>query len=128
MNNSNGIRRNGTAHFAVLVILAAFAVSCSKSSGTGSGSKGPGSDEVFIQNMAFNPNSITVTVNTTIIWTNQDPIAHTVTSDDGLFDSGNIPSNGTYSHTFTQAGTFSYHCTIHPNMTAVVKVNPAGGA
>jgi plastocyanin len=73
--------------------------------------------------MAFNPSTITVAAGTTITWTNKDAIAHTVTSDNKLFDSGSIGSNGTYSFTFATAGTFSYHCTVHPTMTASVTVN-----
>lgn len=104
----------------IMVITATTLDSCSKSSSNPS--PGQGSNEVFIQNMSFNPATITVTVNTTVKWTNKDAIAHTVTSDANLFDSGNINSNGTYSHQFTTAGTFNYHCAIHPNMTAKVVV------
>ncbi len=85
--------------------------------------EGPGPNEVFIEDMAFNPGTITVKVNTTITWTNKDGIGHTVTSDTGLFDSGTIDTNGTYSHTFTSTGTFPYHCTPHPSMVATVIVN-----
>jgi plastocyanin len=116
--------------FAVLLI----SNSCSKSSadtmtgmtnnpyGTGN-SAGPGMNEVFIQNMAFNPATITVNAGTTITWTNKDGYAHTVTSDANLFNSGNIGSNGTFTYTFATAGTYSYHCAIHASMTAKVVVN-----
>jgi len=107
--------------------------SCSKNSmakmygtnntGTSGGSGGPGTNEVWIQNMAFNPSTITVTAGTTITWTNKDGYAHTVTGDTNLFDSGNIASNGTYTHSFATAGTYSYHCMVHPTMTASVIVN-----
>jgi plastocyanin len=83
----------------------------------------PGPNEVFIQGMAFDPGTITVAANTTITWTNNDGVAHTVTSNTGLFDSGTISANGTYSHMFATAGTYPYHCTIHPSMTASVIVN-----
>lgn len=92
---------------------------CSKSSST---NPTPGANEVFIQSFAFNPETITVTVNTTITWTNKDAVAHTVTSDIGIFDSGTINSNATYTHQFTVAGTYNYHCTIHPTMLAKVVV------
>jgi plastocyanin len=113
-----------------LVAILIFANSCNKSSynsmtgmtGMTGGTPGPGLNEVFIQGMAFNPATITISANTTITWTNKDAIAHTVTSDTKLFDSGSIGANGTYSHTFTTAGTFSYHCTVHPTMTASVVV------
>ncbi len=88
---------------------------------TSSGS--PGANEVWIQNMAFNPSSITVAVNTTITWTNKDAVAHTVTSNTGLFESGNLNSGATYSHKFTAAGSYSYKCSIHPSMTATVTVH-----
>jgi plastocyanin len=78
--------------------------------------------DVVIQNFAFSPATITVTVGTTVTWTNNDGATHTVTSDTGAFDSGNIANGKTYSRTFSQAGTFAYHCTIHPNMKATVIV------
>ncbi|MRS04724.1 hypothetical protein EG832_16130, partial [bacterium] len=80
-------------------------------------------NEVIIQGSAFSPTSITVAVNTTIKWTNKDGAAHTVTSDAGLFDSGTIGNNGVFTHTFTTAGTYTYHCTLHSGMSASVKVN-----
>ena len=83
----------------------------------------PGANEVFIQNTAFTPASITVSVNTTVKWTNKDNLSHTVTSNTGLFDSGIIGvSGGTYSHQFTTAGTFLYHCQIHSGMSGTVIV------
>jgi plastocyanin len=104
---------------------------CSKSSNystpsggnTGNtGNTGQGTNAISIQGYAFSPASVTVSVNSTITWTNKDPIAHTVTSDGGSFDSGSIGTNGTFSHTFATAGTFTYHCNIHPMMTGTVMV------
>lgn len=120
----------------VLFTILLISNSCNKSSynnmygttgnpsGTGGtgGSGSPGANEVFIQGMAFNPSTITVSANSTITWTNKDAIGHTVTSDSGLFDSGSIGTNGTYSYTFTTSGTFTYHCKVHPTMTASVTV------
>jgi plastocyanin len=90
---------------------------------TKGGSAGPGTNEVWIQGMAYSPSTITVTAGTTITWTNKDGVAHTVTSSTGLFDSGSIGTNGTYSRTFTTTGTFQYYCIIHPSMVASVVVN-----
>jgi plastocyanin len=70
--------------------------------------------------MAFSPSTLTVTAGTTVTWTNKDGVPHTVTSDNGLFDSGSISNNGTYSHKFETAGTYPYHCSIHTSMTAKV--------
>jgi plastocyanin len=104
---------------ALLLILSFTMWGCSKSGSSAT----PGANEVFIQGMAFTPGSITVAANTTITWTNKDGVSHTVTSNTGLFDSGTINPNGTWSHLFATSGTFPYHCTIHPNMTATVIIN-----
>jgi plastocyanin len=70
----------------------------------------------------YSPSSLTVSVGTTVTWTNGDSTAHTVTSDTNLFDSGSIPPNGHFSYMFPNAGTFRYHCTLHPGMTGSVTV------
>ena len=50
---------------------------------------------------------------------------HTITSDtQGLFDSGSLAPGATFEHTFTAAGTYHYHCSIHPTMTGIIVVNP----
>jgi len=100
-----------------LVTVFGILKSCTKASD-------PGLNEVFIQNSVFSPSTITVLANTAITWTNRDGMPHTVTSDTGNeLGSGNIPANGTWSHTFTVSGTYPYHCTIHPTMKATVIVN-----
>jgi amicyanin len=78
-------------------------------------------------NFGFNPATITIKVGTTVTWTNTTGAPHTVTSNDGTsFDSGiNTPisaNGGTFSFTFTKAGTFAYHCQIHPFMKATIIV------
>jgi plastocyanin len=45
-----------------------------------------------------------------------------VTADDGSFDSGSLATDATFSQTFDAAGTFAYHCTIHPSMTGTITV------
>lgn len=79
-------------------------------------------DAVTIQGFAFKPDTLTVKTGTSVTWTNNDATAHTVTADDGSVSSGNIGVGGTFKHTFSAAGTFAYHCSIHPNMTATVTV------
>jgi plastocyanin len=82
---------------------------------------------VTINNYQFTPRSIAVLPGTTITWTNrQADDNHTVTSDTGVFDSGAIKkADGTFSLTFSTAGTFAYHCTLHSTMhgTVVVSAN-----
>ena len=72
----------------------------------------------------FSPNVITVVlgVNSTVIWTNDDSSPHTVTSNGGAFDSGNLAPGQSYSYTFSAAGTYVYHCTYHPWMVGTVVV------
>ncbi len=77
---------------------------------------------VIIQGNAFSPDTLTVKVGTKVTWTNNESYDHTVASDDGSFDSGNIGQGQSYSFTFTKAGTYSYHCAIHTFMTAKVVV------
>jgi plastocyanin len=81
-------------------------------------------NNVSVQNNAFSPNSITVSVNSTVTWTNKDSYAHTVTSTGGndTYDSGNINAGGTYTHKFTAAGTYNYKCTLHSGMSGTVVV------
>jgi plastocyanin len=82
---------------------------------------------ITIQNFAFSPQTITVAPGTTVVWTNKDSVDHTVTSDTGAWpDSGNLATGQTFSHTFAKAGTYPYHCAIHPSMTAKVTVGSGG--
>jgi plastocyanin len=117
-------------NIAILFAIFSISNSCTKNTmydtpgpGPSPGPKGgPGTNEVWIQGMAFGPATITVTAGTTIKWTNKDGVAHTVTSSTGLFDSGTISNNGTYSLMFATAGTFPYYCAVHPGMKASVVV------
>jgi plastocyanin len=81
-----------------------------------------GASAVTIQNFAFNPPTLTVKVGTEVTWTNQDSTTHTVTFDTGGAKSGDLAQGATYKQTFSSAGTLSYHCSIHPTMTATVTV------
>lgn len=81
-------------------------------------------NSVSIANMAFTPPDITVTKGTTVTWTNNDAVTHTVTENDGKTgpDSGDLAPTKTYSFTFNNTGTFKYHCSIHPSMLGTVTV------
>lgn len=80
-------------------------------------------DEVEIEDFAYTPSTITVKKGTTVTWTNKDAMVHTVTSDSGSqMDSGNMSEGDTYSVTFDEAGTFTYHCVPHPQMKGTVIV------
>src|SRR5438552_2951261 len=74
----------------------------------------------------YSPNPIRVTVGSTVTWTNGTSIAHTATSDAGVWDTGAIAPGGTSSATrFNTAGTFAYHCTFHSDMHGSVVVSAA---
>jgi plastocyanin len=75
-----------------------------------------------MRNLAFVPARLEIAAGTTVEWTNHDPLAHSVTADDGSFDSGLIQSGATWRHTFTTPGTYSWHCTPHPFMKGTVVV------
>lgn len=76
-----------------------------------------------IEGFAFNPATLEVAAGTTVTWTNNDSAAHTVTADDGSFQSGRLEQGDSFSYTFETAGTFSYFCEYHSGMTATVTVS-----
>jgi plastocyanin len=71
---------------------------------------------------AFNPDTITVAIGTSLMWTNTDTITHTSTGDAGGWNSGVIAPGSTFSVNFPTAGTYTYHCSIHPDMVGTVMV------
>jgi plastocyanin len=81
-----------------------------------------GEAKVSIANFAFAPVTLTITTGTTVTWTNNGSVAHNVLSDDGSWGSTSLAKGDTYSHTFTQTGTVSYHCGVHPTMKATIIV------
>jgi plastocyanin len=82
---------------------------------------------VDIAGFAFSPQSITVSVGDTVTWTNADAQRHSATADDASFDTGTIARGASASETFATAGTFGYHCKVHPTMTGTVVVRAAAG-
>src|SRR5215217_770533 len=83
---------------------------------------------VSIQDFSFSPGQITVAPGTTVTWVNKGTSAHTTTADDGTWGSGTLQQGEDFSFTFDQPGTYTYHCSIHPDMTASVKVSGGGEA
>jgi plastocyanin len=71
-------------------------------------------------NRAYAPDDLTVDVGTTVTWTNTDSVSHTSTSNSAAWNSGIVPPSGQFSFTFQTAGTFPYHCAIHPGMVGRV--------
>lgn len=81
-----------------------------------------GQAEVEIEDFIFGPTVITITVGTTVEWENKDNAPHTVRADDGSWGSGRLNKGGKFSYTFTQTGTYTYYCSVHPAMTGTVIV------
>ena len=72
---------------------------------------------------SFSPAKLTIKIGTTLIWKDVSSAPHTVTSDDGTtFDSGTVSVGSSFRFTFKTAGSFSYHCNIHPYMRATIVV------
>jgi plastocyanin len=80
---------------------------------------GPGLPEtgdprsIFITDSQFDPPELTVSPGSTVIWFQNGAMPHTITADDGSFDSGSLESGQTYSQIFTESGRYPYHCELH---------------
>jgi plastocyanin len=111
--------------FGLLIAVALVVGACSGSYSAGTPAApvaaAPGGS-VAIANFSFSPATLSVRSGTTVTWTNNDSTTHTVTLDDGSAASPDLASGSTFQHTFTTAGTFTYHCRIHPTMTATIVV------
>jgi len=112
--------------FFTLSLLAVFLFAACEEENNEEGNNGPGENEVWMEDIAFSPASKSVPVGTTVKWINKDDVDHTVTSSEGLFDSGHIAAGEIYEYTFDSAGTYDYVCTLHSGMTGTVIVGDSG--
>jgi plastocyanin len=80
---------------------------------------------VTIVDFAFKPSTVTITAGQAVTWRNTSTTIHTVTADDGSFDSGQLSQNDQFANVFDTPGTYAYHCSIHPQMTGKVIVKAA---
>jgi plastocyanin len=134
-----GHRTKTAAAFAVslaLVLTLALSVASCGSGGTGStdatapsdgttavtGQGGDTEVQVIMTNRSYDPQTVTVAVGGTVTWVNQDAPQHDVVADNGEFSSQLFDKGQSFSFTFTTAGTYPYHCTIHPGMNGTVVV------
>lgn len=92
----------------------AASVTCKSGTGTG--------QQVAMANIAFAPTTSSVSSGGTVSWTNGDQVDHTVTFDNGP-DCGHVAAGQSVTVTFSAAGTYAYHCTIHPQMKGTVTVS-----
>ncbi len=109
----------------ILGLVVIFVAACSSPAAQPSGDENAGQEvEVSISNYTFEPKDLEVKVGTTVTWTNLDNVEHTVTANDGAFDSGLFGKDAAFSFTFQTAGSFPYYCIPHPNMIGTVTVVP----
>jgi plastocyanin len=90
--------------------------------GPGGGAHAAASASVTMGDFFFSPSSVTVAVGESVTWRNTGEAPHNATADDGSFRTPDLNQGQSASHTFDSAGTFSYICTIHPNMKGTVRV------
>jgi plastocyanin len=136
----DAITHSGRRWLAVLALLAVgalVAVGCGGSSDnnpsgsptttaaatTTAGGASGGSTAATIQNFAFHPATVNAKAGQKVTWTNDDSTTHTVTADDGSFDSGNLSPGKSFSATLAKSGTIKYHCSIHPFMKGTVSLS-----
>ena len=86
------------------------------------GTPASGVTQVAIQNYAYQPAIIQVSAGTTVTWTNQDAVAHTVTFRNAPEHSSLMQQGQTYRYTFATPGTYHYDCAVHPYMVGTVIV------
>ncbi len=74
-----------------------------------------GTQEITVEmrDIMFSPRMVTISPGTTIVWVNRDPFGHTVTADDGSFNSSLIPPGGVFRFTFQRPGRYPYYCVPH---------------
>jgi plastocyanin len=84
--------------------------------------QGSGANASIAQSYSPSPVTVVMGVNNTVSWVNNDSAPHTVTANDGSFDSGNLAPTGTFTFTFTTPGTYLYHCIYHPWMIGTIIV------
>jgi plastocyanin len=132
------VRRVGApAALAALVVLTMFfslLVAACGSGSTGTTASGGGATttvtnstggsviQVIMTNRSYDPATLSIKVGDTVTWLNQDAPQHDVVADNGEFKSQLFDLGQSFSFTFTKAGTYPYHCSIHPGMNGNVIV------
>jgi len=116
--------------YALFILVSMFAAACgsSSSSSTTAPTTNTGtpvsivSGSSTLTTTAYSPNPVTVAVGGTVTWKNNDSVTHNSVATNGAWNSGNIAPGGSFSMTFPSAGSFPYHCSIHPGMVGTVTV------
>ena len=112
-------------HVLVISIIALVAAGCGGSTtmvANSCGSSGANANINTSSSNSFSPGSATIAHGQSVCWQNSSSVAHTVTSDNAVFDS-DLPVGQIFVRSFTTAGSFPYHCKIHAGMTGTITVN-----
>jgi plastocyanin len=110
-------------------VATAFGIVLLVAAATFAARSAPATDaEVDIDQFTFLPQRITVKAGTTVTWSNEDDVPHTIASSSKLFKSKALDTADKFSFTFTTPGTYEYFCSLHPHMTGAVVVETAAGS
>lgn len=82
----------------------------------------PDANRIVVKNFMFSPNSLTIKAGSSVTWANMDDEPHTVVSDAGLFRSGAMDTNESFTFQFDKPGTYHFTCSIHPQMVGTIVV------
>jgi plastocyanin len=83
----------------------------------------PESKQITVRDFMFQPAALAVPAGATVTWTNKDDEPHSVKSDTGLFASGAMDTNDSYSFRFDKPGIYHFRCSIHPRMVGTIIVH-----
>ena len=106
-------KRNFLLAFTLILAGVVLAVSQQPAAGT---------NEVVIQNFAFEPATLTVKAGTKVTWVNRDDEPHTATANDKRFSSKALENGDRFTTEFNQRGIYKYYCALHPKMTGQIIV------
>ena len=112
--------RNPPGLFSMGALLCAFAACLSLAASTVAAAAEAARIEV--KDFMFTPTTLTVSVGSKVTWVNKDDEPHTVVSDAGVFRSGAIDTDESFSFTFDKPGTYHFTCSIHPRMVGTIVV------
>jgi plastocyanin len=104
-----------------ILLAGGLFMACKKSYSSGN-SNNMSSVSISIKSSAYSNANLQVNTGANVTWKNDDTTAHTVTANDGSFDSGNIQPGSSYSHQFNSVGTFMYHDKLHESMSGTIVV------
>lgn len=114
------MKKRKLINFFIMLLAAVIIAGCSKSSNNEETGNNSNPNTIYMKNSVFSNTNLTISVGGTVTWVNDDNTVHTVTANDGSFNSGDIAPGNTFKWTFNTAGTFRYYCIFHAGMTGIV--------